>query len=139
MGAWSEENFGNDDACDWVWVLEKSKGVDILLSPLKVILANNEYLESPECCEALAAAEVIASAITGDDSRIPEEAQKWLAKKQGFFGKKPQIKKEHALIAKQAIEKILDNSELKELWEETEEYSKWCEIQTQLIATLADV
>jgi len=138
MGAWSEENFGNDDACDWIWELEKSKGTDTLLSPLKKILSNDEYLESPECCEALAAAEVVASGITGDIAKIPEEAQKWLSKKQGLFGKKPNIENSHAIIAKQAVEKVLGNSELKELWEETEDYAKWQEIQSELITKLAN-
>ncbi len=138
MGAWSEENFGNDDASDWIWELEKSKGIDTLLSPLKLIISNDDYLESPECCEALAAAEVVASGITGDNSSIPEEAQKWLNKKQGLFGKKPQIEKSHALIAKQAIERIIENSELRELWEETEDYSKWQDIQIKLIGKLGN-
>jgi hypothetical protein len=139
MGAWSEENFGNDDAGDWIWELEKSKGLDTLLSPIKSIIANEEYLESPDCCEALAASEVIASGITGDISNIPEEAQKWLNKKQGLFGKKPIIEKEHATLAKQAVEKIVENSELKELWEESEDYSKWQGVQSMLIDKLSNV
>lgn len=136
MGAWSEENFGNDDANDWVWDLEKSKGTDILLAPFKSILNNNEYLESPDCSEALAAAEVVAAALTGDMSKIPEEAQKWLNKKQGIFGKKPQIGKEQAILAEQTVQKIIKDSELKELWEETDDFAKWQKIQIHLITKL---
>ena len=139
MGAWSEENYGNDDAGDWVWELEKSKGLDTLLSPINAILSNTQYLESPSCSEALAAAEVIASSISGDMSKIPAEAQKWLNKKQGLFGKRPIISKEHAVLAKQAVEKILENSELKELWEESEHYSNWRQVQSLLIGKLDNV
>ena len=66
MGAWSEENFGNDDAADWVYDLESSKGTDTLLSPINTILSSQSYLESHKCSEALAASEVIAASITGD-------------------------------------------------------------------------
>jgi len=136
MGVWSEENFGNDDANDWVWDLEESKGTDTLLAPLKAIMDNDDYLESPDCFEALAAAEVVAAGLTGDISKIPEEAQKWLNKKQGLFGTKPKIMRKHAALAEQAVQKILKKSEPKELWEETDDFTKWKNIQFSLITKL---
>jgi len=139
MGAWNEDNFCNDDALDWVILLEESKGIDTLLSPIESIINNNEYLESTECCEALAAAEVIAASLTGDISSLPEEAQSWLNKKHGLFGKKPKIEKEHAAMALQSVKKILVDSELKELWEETESFPKWQEVQDKLITKLNNV
>jgi len=139
MGAWSEENFGNDDAADWVYDLEESRGVDVLLAPIKAVISNDDYLESPDCSEALAASEVIAASLTGDTALIPDEAKVWLNKKPSLFGKKPQIETKHAAIAIQAVQKILASSELKELWEESEEFSKWQEIQNNLIAKLKDL
>ncbi len=140
MGAWNEDNFGNDDASDWVYDLEKSKGLETLMSPIEDIIENSDYLESPECSEALAASEVVAASLTNDFSLIPEEAINWLNKKQGlFFGKKPSIQKAHALIAIQAVEKILNDSELKELWEETEDFANWQKIQNTLLAKLKGV
>ncbi|WP_415905652.1 DUF4259 domain-containing protein [Neptuniibacter sp. QD48_55] len=139
MGAWNEDNFGNDDALDWIYDLEKSKGTDVLLAPIKTILANAEYLESPECSEALAASEVIAAGLTNDTSLIPEEAKTWLEKKPSFFGKKPQLEKEHAALALASVQKIMDNSELKELWGETDEFPKWQEVQNRLITKLKNV
>ena len=139
MGAWSEGNFGNDDAGDWIYVLEKSKGTDTLLKPIKAIIANDDYIESPDCSEALAASEVIAASLTKDNSIIPEEALNWLNKKPGLFGKKPQIEKEYAALAKQSVQKILKSSELRDLWEETEDFSKWQEVQLNLINKLNKV
>lgn len=140
MGAWSEENFGNDDANDWIYDLEKSKGTNTLIKPLNNIIQNNDYLESSYCCEALAAAEVIAASKTQDFTVIPKEAQKWLTKKQGvIFGKPPEITSEYVTLAKQAVEKVLKNSELKELWEETEDFIKWQIIQQTLIKKLTIV
>ena len=136
MGAWSEENFGNDDAGDWVYQLEKSRGTETLLSPIKDIIASDDYLESPQCCEALAAAEVVAASLTGDLSAIPEELKVWLNRKPGLFGKKPKIEPQHASIAIQCVQKILVDSELRELWEESEDYAKWQAVQNRLITKL---
>lgn len=137
MGAWSEDNFGNDDAGDWIWDLEKSKGLNTLLAPIQSVLAEDNYLESPICCEALAASEIIAASVSGDHSIIPEEAKNWLSKKQGLiFGRKPKIEVAHAKQALKAVKKITANSELQELWEEDGENKEWREVQNLLIAKL---
>lgn len=61
MGAWDIDAFGNDAACDWAYELEKAKDLSLIDSTLsKVIRTGNGYLESPDSCQALAAAEVLA-------------------------------------------------------------------------------
>ncbi len=137
-GAWSRGNFGRNDviANNWLWELEDSNNLKTLLAPLKAILEEKKYLESDYCSEALAAAEVVAAGITGDLSGMPDQAKDWLNKKQGFVKKKPQIKKEHAVVAIQAVEKILNDSKLKELWGTTSEYATWQETQEKLILKL---
>ncbi|EIF8963215.1 DUF4259 domain-containing protein [Vibrio parahaemolyticus] len=137
MGAWSEDNFGNDSASDWIWELEKSKGVNTLLSPIQSVLNENEYLEVDICSEALAASEVIAAAITNDHTLLPDEARNWLNRKQGWLiGRKPQVTAGHAKQALRAVQKVLSNSELQELWEEDGVNEKWRAIQNNLIAKL---
>ncbi|USD66406.1 DUF4259 domain-containing protein [Vibrio sp. SCSIO 43136] len=137
MGAWSQGNFGNDIASDWVWELEKSKGLDFLLSPILAVLNNSEYVEADTCCEALAASEVIAASFTRDYSLIPEEARDWLNRKQGWlFGSTPKITSEHAKLALDAVRKISSDSELLELWEESSEDGEWKGVQNALIAKL---
>ncbi|EHK9000854.1 DUF4259 domain-containing protein [Vibrio vulnificus] len=137
MGAWSEDNFDNDSASDWIWELEKSKGVNTLLSPIQSVLNENEYLEVDICSEALAASEVIAAAITNDHTLLPDEARNWLNRKQGWLiGRKPQITAEHAKQALRAVQKVLSSSELQELWEEDGVNEKWRAIQSNLIAKL---
>jgi hypothetical protein len=136
MGAWGEGNFDNDDASDWLLELEKSKGLDFLLSPIKAALSATDYLEAPNCSETLAAAEVIAASISGDHTSIPEGAQAWLSKKHGLFRCSVKIEREHAVLASKAISKILGASELKELWQETPSYSNWRQHQQALIARL---
>ena len=139
MAVWDTSNFGNDDAKDWLYKLEKSKGVNILLMPLKKVVSKNDFLEVPECCKALAAAEIIAASLSADFSIIPEEIEKWLEKKRGVFGKKPQIEKHHAILAKKATLKIMNGSELKDLWQENESFASWQSVQVLLLNKLKSV
>lgn len=125
MGAWGLDTFENDQACDWLYTLEKTSSIDFALSALLKIASNEGYIEAPECCEALAAAEVVAASRSGDFSRIPDEAAAWLRQKRGIFRKSIAFEREHAEIAAAAVEKIAASSELRELWEETNDFAAW--------------
>jgi len=59
------------------------------------------------------------------------------SKKTGFLGKKPKIEAKHAALACQTVRKIIESSELKALWGESEDYSKWQDVQQQLISKLS--
>jgi hypothetical protein len=62
VGAWGARAFENDDAMDWVYVLEEAQDTTLVAEALeKVAESVDDYLEAPECNEALAAAEVIAA------------------------------------------------------------------------------
>lgn len=137
MGAWGIGNFENDDAGDWVYDLEKSKDKSILHKALNSVLENSEYIEAPECCEALAAAEVIYSGLSSEHSSISEEVIKWLNKKPGLFKKSITFDTIDAKKSIAAINKILKSSELKELWEETNEFERWKNIENSLIEKLS--
>jgi hypothetical protein len=112
--------FENDDALDWVYLLEKAQDMSIVEEALSLVLDGEEYLESPDCCTALAAAEVIAALHGSPSSFLPDEVTRWVSGKG---------EPEPALLsrAKRAVEAVLQASELKELWEETDEYEDWLE------------
>ncbi len=137
MGAWCTDNFSNDIATDWVAALEKSKGLKVLMSPIERIHKNTGYLQIEECSEALAASEVVAAAISSDYSITPESVQTWLNTKKGFiFAKKPQIGANHSIKAINVVERILNESELKELWQDSDEFENWQGKQQSLLAKL---
>jgi hypothetical protein len=123
MGAWEIDAFGNDDACDWAYELEKSNDLSIVESALdKVIVASSDYVESPDACEALAAIEVIArlQGNWGVCNSYTEGVDSWV-EKNSIIPNSLLTQKAH-----KAIEVILsDNSELKELWEDSDEYEDW--------------
>jgi len=126
MGAWCTDNFSNDIAADWVAALEKSKGTKFLMSPIERVLQNTGYLQIEECSEALAASEVVAAAVSSDYSIAPENVQTWLNTKKGFiFAKTPQINSTHSTQAINVVKRILNDSELKELWQDSNEFENW--------------
>ena len=73
MGAWGFKTFENDYALDWVDSLICQNKKDMVIRALKEIELNNEYIEGPECCEALCAIELISSIKSEDSSNLTEE------------------------------------------------------------------
>jgi Domain of unknown function (DUF4259) len=113
MGAWGHGSFENDDASGWVSEFD-ADGVGAVVSALEHVsqLGEDEYLEAPEASVAIAAAEMVASARDGDLSGLSFEDDR-----------KAFSKHQHALtgshlveLARRAIERILRQSELKDLW-----------------------
>jgi hypothetical protein len=117
MGSWGVNFYENDDALDW---LEEAKeeGSSFILKTLKNIL-EADYLEAPECVNALAAAEVIATVKGNPVDCLPSDIKEGILESDYSFSKKD------AETALKALEKILKDSELKELWEETESFQDW--------------
>jgi hypothetical protein len=61
MGAWAADSFGNDQACDWAYDLEKVKDLSLVKKALaKVASCGDEYLDSDDACDAIAACEVLS-------------------------------------------------------------------------------
>jgi hypothetical protein len=119
MGAWGLSSFENDDALDWVIDLEKASDMTILEETLAAVFDDEEdYLDAFVCSTALAAAEVVAALAGKPSEKLPEEVTQWM---EGKGEPEPSL----VSSAKSAIQAILDDSELKELWEETDEFELW--------------
>ncbi len=136
MGAWGIGNFENDDAGDWVYELEKSQGKSLLHETLSKV-CTEEYPEAPDCSEALAAAEVVLAGLTAEVTSLPDEAKVWLGKKSGWLIKKVQrFDAKDAELALSAVRKVLANSELAELWDESDESESWRAAQAAMVRKL---
>ncbi|HRK35160.1 MAG TPA: DUF4259 domain-containing protein [Candidatus Hydrogenedentes bacterium] len=123
MGAWDVNAFGNDTACDWLYMLEEARDLSLVEETLdRVLNAGDEYIDASDAEEALVAIEVVArlQGNWGERSSYSELADAWV--------EQSDIKPSAALAkkAKQVIARILsDPSELKELWEESDEFTEW--------------
>ncbi|HXG08753.1 MAG TPA: DUF4259 domain-containing protein [Gemmataceae bacterium] len=118
MGAWGHGSFENDDALDWVGELEGAEDTEPISEAFDAVLEAEDYLEAPEASRGIAAAEVVAALIGQPAAKLPGEVTSWLV------GKKPP---KPALVqkAQRVVKRILKNSELKELWAESEDSAKW--------------
>ena len=107
MGTWNYTPLGNDDAAGLKADFEESKDITILTDALNTVCAlkDSEYLEAPEAQEAIAVAQILSSF---DNNDYKELVQK-------------------------ALTRILKESELKELWEESDEYNEWVKSVEDLI------
>lgn len=118
MGAWGIKTFENDDASDWVYDLEKTSDLSLLRQTLE--LADCDYLEAPDGCNILAACEVILALMGKAGSGLPDEVTSWLSKNASLDATPL------AGPAKASLARVLSqDSELKELWEETDDFQTW--------------
>ncbi|AXI61616.1 hypothetical protein DLD99_14415 [Pseudomonas kribbensis] len=121
MGTWSIHAFGNDEAADFAIELSESSDLDLIQSALEDVIAADEYLEAPEADRGIAAAAVLAL-LNGQEipGTLDEALSTWV--------KSQTTKPGSALLTKAqvVIERVLsENSELAELWIESEEYESW--------------
>lgn len=122
MGAWGVGSFENDDAGDFLGDVTESGDLSLVREALDNVLTSTEYVEAPDACQAIVAAEVIAAAL----GRATLAAQR----EEGLVGwlrsVRPKVDAELVARARDALGKISsENSELRELWEETDDFSEW--------------
>lgn len=120
MGAWGRGSFENDDAAELVGELP---GADLALL-VDVIgevadLSDVEPLEAPAACRAVAAVEVVAACLDRDVQALPEAARAWVA------GNNAPIPNHLSRKAGRALERVLRDSELNDLWADSPEYASW--------------
>jgi len=121
MGAWGADSFENDDAADWVADFCDAPGQVLIMNTLSAIvdLDSGEYLEAPDCSMGIAAAEVVAALKKAPNPNLSEDTKSCLSTLN--FKADPSL----VAVALKAIERIKTNSELKELWDESETPDEW--------------
>ncbi len=116
MGAWGADTFDNDTACDWSYGLNEVDDLSLVRETLARVLAvGEEYLDSDDACEGLAACEVVARLKGNWGVRNPytETIDKWVE----THGITPPGDFVRSAVA--VIDRVLTApSELLELWEE---------------------
>ena len=131
MGAWGTKSFENDDALDWVNELEKCNDPKIFWDAVESVI-NEEYIDADIATEALAALEVTAAMKGKNSDDLPEEVDKWLSENKGI-----QLPNNFYIRAEEALNKIMGSeSELKELWEESDSYNDWLDNMQNLISRI---
>ena len=139
MGTWAVDAFGNDYAQDWAEDLHETSNLDAVEDTLNTVLDSGAELEAPFAAEALAAIEVLArlqgkgGARTEDSAAIDEWVDARKEKAKGAVKPRTDL----AAKAQQALARIVSGqSELRQLWEESEHYAEWRAAVDDLAARL---
>ncbi|HQW52919.1 MAG TPA: DUF4259 domain-containing protein [Acinetobacter sp.] len=130
MGTWSHEPFGNDTANDWAYELDDTTDFSVIDATLQTALdEGQENLDADLAMEAIAAIEVLAKSLGhGTQTDVyTDKVDEWVDR----ISLKPSadlLQKAEQVLALVAS----DHSELKELWQESEEYELWANNLQQL-------
>ena len=121
MGAWSHEPFGNDTAADWVYGLDDSEDLAYIENTLDAVEDEDE-LDASVAEEAIAAVDVLAKALGkgAPPDSYSDSAMQWIERV------KPVIARDLREKAIRVLNRIMeDDSELRGLWEESDDYAAW--------------
>jgi len=121
MGAWGVGAFENDTALDWLYDFGENdfRLIDRTLAGIAAMIEADE-LDVDEAQEALAAAECIAAAGGFPMAELPEDLAVWVAENRPFS-----LKPDYVVMAKAAVLRVRTKSELRDLWEESDEGAAW--------------
>lgn len=122
MGTWGIGSFENDDAADFMIDLLDSGDLSLVREVLDNVLTSTEYVEAPDATLAIVGAEIVAAA-RGRPTLAAQQEEglaDWVARI------RPTVDADLTARARESLTRILaDHSELRELWEETDDAKAW--------------
>ena len=130
-------NFENETASQFISEIN-TNGHGLISVALERAMDEDEPLTIFECEEALIAAEIIAASLGKPATDFPEEMIEWIGQ---FLPEKSTQHRDVILLAEKAadaIDRVVTNSELRELWDEHPQFNEWFETQMELQKRLLD-
>ncbi|QQQ18711.1 DUF4259 domain-containing protein [Brevundimonas vitis] len=118
MGTWGLAAFENDDAGDFLYEIEEAGSWVPAVQAMQKVILTFGYLEAPESQRGLAAATLVAAARSRSEVTVSEDAAALL----DMLPPPPPLS---AWLAKRTIGRVLNRSELQELWAEGSELEDW--------------
>jgi hypothetical protein len=134
MAIWGHRNFDNDTAADFAGDFRNQPNEAMLLGALAMVAEaeEGESIDANEAMEALAAAEIVA-AILGKPTRdFPADVIPVIVKMN------PGESEDLRELAQQAVQAVMRQSALQELWAKQGEAAEgWKQVQQELLERLA--
>jgi hypothetical protein len=118
MKTWGTGSFENAPARDWCLDLEDSDGTDLVEDTLRSVIEADSSLAAPASARAIAAAEIVAAMRGRGSASLPEVAE-------GYVERAGEAGGELIDLANQAVSRVFDDSELRERWEESDDFEEW--------------
>lgn len=123
MGAWDTTPFANDAASDWLTELIEGGTIAMVDEAIDAVLANgDDFLEASMAEEGVAAAEVTAWLYgrPGKSAEDTEALEDWVDD-QELDEDEGRLRR-----ARKVVDRVFNEpSELKETWEEAEDFEDW--------------
>jgi hypothetical protein len=119
MGAWGVGSFDNDDAADWLNdQLRRSADLRPIQTALDAVaqLDPTGYLEAPEASAAVAAGEVVAALAGQPAANLPSDVTAWVE-----AHRRSGVTDDLRDLARRAVARVEANSELRDLWDESDD------------------
>ncbi|MBW8687321.1 DUF4259 domain-containing protein [Chitinophaga rhizophila] len=131
MGTWGTRNFENDGSQDWVFEMMDNKDGGMVADTLQFSLNKDGVLDTSECEDALAAAEVVAALAGKASDDFPEDPLDNLDSLNLLAT--PALRK----LAVAVVEKIRVTSEMKDVRTEEGQYESWDAVLADLVKRLS--
>lgn len=128
MGAWGIKNFENDTAVDWINDFQEEGNTVVVEEILDQILLEKDFIDDEESFITLGFLELLAVNLNLTQTTIETD----------FVFPITRSLVEKTIKATHKILFFENHSELRELWEESEEYAQWQDYQLYLIKILTD-
>jgi hypothetical protein len=120
VGEWGAASFENDAATDWFLVVEEAVDPGVVIaSALDGAVGESEYLGLDQSCEALAAAELFASCAGHASARLPDNVRYWV----DTHPHQPHDSEIDQAV--QAVQRVREESELRDYWEPRVDRDRW--------------
>jgi hypothetical protein len=123
MSSWTLDAFDNPAARDWVAEIVHTRDLSLVEEALTLVVDTADaYLEKDDAERAMAALEVLAAVLSRPSSLFLDQNElvKWLAIV------KPSADIEMIRLGRKALVRILaSDSELREHWEDSDEFDAW--------------
>jgi hypothetical protein len=131
LGSWGAASFENDAAGDWFLLVEEAPDPGMLMAAvMDEALASAEVLDADLCRVAIAAAELFACCAGQMSERLPDNVHAWV--EENPHG--PHA--DEVELAVQAVSRVREESELRDLWEESGDGAQWLSAVDDLLLRL---
>ena len=131
MDEWGTASFENDPAGNWFLRVEEAVDPGVVIaSALDGAVGEPEYLSLDESCQAIAAAELSASCAGHAPARLPDRVSYWVA----THPHQPHDSEIDQAV--QAVQRVRNESGLRDYWDENVDRDRWLSELDDLITRL---
>jgi hypothetical protein len=130
MGAWGHKSFENDSVLDWFAGVESNPTLVGEVLQAVASADSDQDVTTNRACAALAAAEFVAAALGKGDDRLSRSVAPWLEQHRA------EVAELGAPLARAAAQRVFENSELRDLWDENGGENEWHADVRELIRRL---